>query len=95
MTLSPTRAVSLGAGGGTFDVTQSANISSGVSGAGGLTKTGAGTLALGGANTYSGGTTVNAGTLQLLPGASLGAGAPSPSTAGRSTPAAITCRWAC
>ena len=74
VTLSPTRAVSLGAGGGTFDVTQSANISSGVSGAGGLTKTGAGTLALGGANTYSGGTTVNAGTLQLLPGASLGAG---------------------
>jgi outer membrane autotransporter protein len=72
--LSPTRAVSLGAGGGTFDVTQSASISSGISGAGGLTKTGAGTLSLGGANTYSGGTTVNAGTLQLLPGASLSAG---------------------
>ena len=34
-------------------------------GIGGLTKTGAGTLTLSGANTYSGGTTVNAGTLLI------------------------------
>ncbi|WP_210215488.1 autotransporter-associated beta strand repeat-containing protein, partial [Pseudoxanthobacter soli] len=42
-----------------------ATISSSISGSDGLEKTGAGTLVLSGANTYTGGTTVTDGTLQL------------------------------
>jgi uncharacterized protein with beta-barrel porin domain len=38
-------------------------VSDAIGGAGGITKTGSGTLALGGTNDYSGGTTVSAGTL--------------------------------
>lgn len=44
-----------------------------VSGTGGLTKVGGGTLALSGGNIYGGGTTVNAGTLQLSGAGTLGA----------------------
>jgi autotransporter-associated beta strand protein len=43
-----------------------------VSGTGALTKAGTGTLTLAGANTYTGGTTVSAGTLQLGNGGSSG-----------------------
>ena len=68
------RAVQLGDAGGTIDVFEAAQTltlsgvlandtaNSGTSGA--LTKAGAGTLVLGGANTYSGNTTVAAGTLR-------------------------------
>ncbi|WP_411883674.1 autotransporter domain-containing protein [Polaromonas sp. YR568] len=56
----------LGAGGGTFDTNgNTATVSGVISGTGGLTKAGAGTLVLSGANTYSGGTAVNAGTLAV------------------------------
>ncbi|SEP36913.1 autotransporter-associated beta strand repeat-containing protein [Rhodospirillales bacterium URHD0017] len=55
----------LGAGGGTLDTNgNTVTLASAISGSGGLTKAGLGTLILGGNNTYSGGTTVAAGTLQ-------------------------------
>lgn len=46
----------------------------GVGGDGQLIKSGTGTLILSGANTYSGGTTVGGGTLEVMPGGSLGSG---------------------
>jgi len=48
-----------------------ATINAGISGTGGLTKTGTGTLSLGGANSYAGTTTVSAGQLNLLAGGSI------------------------
>ena len=68
--LSPSRVITLNAanggfaGGGTFDTNgNSSTISQGIQGAGGLTKAGAGTLTLDGANVYLGTTTVAGGTL--------------------------------
>ena len=59
------RSVTLNAGGGTIDTNGSnATLSGAIGGAGGLTKAGAGTLALSGASTYGGTTNVNAGMLQ-------------------------------
>src|SRR2546423_1421360 len=49
-----------------------ATISAAVAGTQGLTKAGAGTLVLTGANSYSGGTTVSAGTLQIGTGGTAG-----------------------
>uniref|UniRef100_UPI0038F78864 autotransporter-associated beta strand repeat-containing protein n=1 Tax=Brucella sp. 2716 TaxID=2975052 RepID=UPI0038F78864 len=54
--------------GGTFEIEDATNnfaVMQGVTGAGGLTKSGAGTLTLSGANTYTGATTVSAGILTL------------------------------
>jgi autotransporter-associated beta strand protein len=68
--------VTLAAGGGTIDANTNASslfLAQPISGPGGLTKIGAGALILQGINTYSGGTTVNAGTLQLLSGSALNA----------------------
>jgi autotransporter-associated beta strand protein/T5SS/PEP-CTERM-associated repeat protein len=74
----------LQAGGGTIQVPNAGTtftidgvISDFTSGAGGLTKTGVGTLALTAANTYTGGTTISAGTLQVTntSGSGTGSGA--------------------
>ncbi|MDF0604804.1 autotransporter domain-containing protein [Neisseriaceae bacterium TC5R-5] len=59
------RAVTLGTNGGTFDVTGDLNVTGVLSGTGNLSKAGSGTLILANAaNTYSGDTLINTGTLQ-------------------------------
>ena len=62
------RNLTLGAGGGTFDIAtagSSMQISGAVSGSGTLTKTGPGTLLLAATNTYAGGTVISGGTIYL------------------------------
>ena len=60
------RSVTLGNGGGTLDTAGTADITvaSSISGAGGLTKMGTGTLTLSAVNSYAGGTDVEQGTLR-------------------------------
>jgi autotransporter-associated beta strand protein len=60
------RLTAFGSGGATFDTNgNNVALASALSGAGGLSKIGAGTLTLSGANAYLGGTTINAGTLSV------------------------------
>ncbi|MBZ9767076.1 autotransporter-associated beta strand repeat-containing protein [Mesorhizobium sp. CA6] len=68
------RAVTLNAGGGTFDTDSATKLTltNTVSGAGTLTKEGGGTLVLSGANSYQGGTVINGGTVQITADANLG-----------------------
>ncbi|MDX3884195.1 MAG: autotransporter-associated beta strand repeat-containing protein [Sphingomonas sp.] len=75
--LSSSRATTLGAAGGTIETAGGTTfaLDGTVGGDGGLTKIGEGTLTLGGANSYAGGTLVNAGTLRILGDANLGAAA--------------------
>ena len=70
--------VNLGAANRTFTITNATplidvSIQAAVTGAGGFTKAGAGTLQLAGTNTYSGGTTLTAGNLFITKDSNLGA----------------------
>src|SRR5262249_32317743 len=70
------RGTTLSAGGGTVDTNgNSATLGGTISGVGGLTKLGAGTLVLLAANTFSGGTMLAVGTLRLANNQALGTGA--------------------
>jgi fibronectin-binding autotransporter adhesin len=87
--ISTTRGIDLGASGGTIDISTTASeitYDGVVSGAGSLTKVGAGTLTLTGINTFSGGTAVNAGRLlvngQVDPNSGTGTGAVTVNTGG-------------
>ena len=74
-TLNPNRGVTLSAG-ATFDVTgaNALTYNGVITGPGSLTKVDTGTLALGGASIYTGGTIISAGTFQMLPGGLLALG---------------------
>ncbi|MCP1171756.1 autotransporter outer membrane beta-barrel domain-containing protein [Ralstonia chuxiongensis] len=68
-----TRAIDITNANGTIDTQGfTSTVSQGISGVGALTKAGGGTLVLAGDNTYQGGTTVAAGTLQLGNGGTSG-----------------------
>jgi len=72
---STSRAITLGHAGGTLDITDAANrftTSQALSGSGALTKSGAGALVLTGNNSYAGGTTISAGSLQIGDGGTTG-----------------------
>ena len=73
-TLNSNRGITLNTGGGTIDVAASQNLDYGgvITGANSLAKSGSGTLSLSGANTYTGNTAVNAGTLRVDNNSALG-----------------------
>ncbi|MCA6125775.1 autotransporter outer membrane beta-barrel domain-containing protein [Bradyrhizobium sp. WSM 1704] len=70
--MSTARAVTLNGGGGTFQTDADLSVSSAIDGVGSLTKIGVATLTLTGDGTYTGGTTITAGTLQLGNGGTSG-----------------------
>ena len=72
--ITSSRAISLGASGGTIDTQNFNSTYDGIiSGAGRFTKIGSGALTLSGANTYTGGTTINNGTIIVGADNNLGA----------------------
>lgn len=71
--LAASRAITLGAGGGTVDTQGfTSKVAQSIGGTGAFTKTGAGTLVMAANNAYSGGTTIAEGTLQLGDGGTAG-----------------------
>ena len=67
--------VTIKSGGAILDTNgHTVGISAQISGTGGMTKQGAGTLTLSGSNTYSGGTTIASGTLAVAHNSALGSG---------------------
>ena len=66
------RTVTLSAGGGTFDTLDTLALNGSIGGGGALTKTDAGTLVLGGTNTYQGGTNINGGVIEVAADTNLG-----------------------
>ncbi len=66
------RSVTINAAGGTFRTDADLEVSGPIGGAGRLTKTGVASLTLTGTDTYLGGTTISAGTLQLGNGGATG-----------------------
>ncbi len=73
---SSSRAITLDAGGGTIDTEANAiTVASAIGGVGGLSKVGSGTLTVTGGNTYTGSTTIEAGTLKVGAGGNLGTSA--------------------
>jgi fibronectin-binding autotransporter adhesin len=82
--LSANRNVSLGAGGGVIDTAGNNDTIAGAISGTSLTKSGSGTLFLSNSNSYSGGTVINAGALQVSTDANLGA-MPASFTAGNIT----------
>jgi autotransporter-associated beta strand protein len=73
LTLPTQRLITLGTGGGVFDTNGNTDTIAGVISGTTLTKNGAGTLVLTGANDYAGGTTVHAGALRVNADSGLGA----------------------
>ncbi len=72
---STTRPITWGVNGGGFDIAASGNtftVSQAIGGTGGFTKSGPGTLVLTGNNTYTGGTTISSGFLQIGNGGTTG-----------------------
>ena len=69
------RAITVGSDGGTLDIADTANsftITTALNGSGALTKSGAGGLVLTGNNSYGGGTTISAGSVQIGNGGTTG-----------------------
>lgn len=92
-TFTSARAVTLGAGGGTFDVTGTGNLTLSAAlaaNANALTKSGAGTLTLGAASTRTGTTAINAGTISLSNITALGTGDVTVSGVGSKLSSALT-----